>query len=143
MAGMTAIRLPTPGAAPALLQVLIVDDQAAMRGALRYLVALCLPAARIVDAGDGAQGWAHAESMRPDLVIMDVRLPDADGIELTRRIRAKFPRARIVVVSIDGSKASAQRAREAGAFAFVSKERLYADLQPLLVALRDEAGRNA
>lgn len=114
-----------------------------MRGALRYLVTLCLPAARVVEVADGAQGMAHAESMQPDLVIMDVRLPDADGIDLTRRIRTLLPRAKVIVVSIDGSKANAAKAREAGAFAFVSKERLYADLQPLLVALRDEAPKRS
>lgn len=138
MARMTAQCLPSNANARAPVHVLIVDDQASMRGALRYLVALCLPAARIVEAADGALAMASAASARPDLVIMDVQLPDADGITLTARLRGMFPRAKVVVVSIDGSKGVAQRARAAGAFAFVSKERLYADLQPLLVALRDE-----
>ena len=143
MARMTDMCLPASTNASATQRVLIVDDQAAMRGALRYLVALCLPAARIVEAADGAQGMASAESLQPDLVIMDVRLPDADGIDLTRRLRSRFPRAKVIVISIDGSKPNALNARAAGAFAFVSKERLYADLQPLLVALRDDTSRRA
>lgn len=126
-----------PPAVPAAYVALIVDDQASMRGALRYLVTLCLPAARIVEAADGARALACIDELQPNLVIMDVQLPDADGIDLTRGIRASHPRARVIVVSIDGSKRNAQRAREAGAFAFVAKERLYADLQPLLIALRD------
>jgi DNA-binding NarL/FixJ family response regulator len=117
--------------------VLIVDDQPSMRGALRYLATLCLPAARIALAVDGAQALVQVDALRPDLVIMDVQLPDADGIDLTRRIRESLPHTKVIVVSIDPSKANMLRARAAGAFAFVAKERLYADLQPLLIALRD------
>jgi DNA-binding NarL/FixJ family response regulator len=129
-----------PVAASETFRVLIVDDQPAMRGALRYLVSLCLPAAHIVELAEGAQVLERAQTLRPDLVLMDVRLPDANGIELTRHIRSTQPCTKVVVVSINGSKANAMKAREAGAFAFISKERLYADLQPLLVALRDGAG---
>ena len=74
------------------MRVVIADDQALVRGGFR----LILTAAGIevvAEAADGAQAVAAARRHRPDVVLMDIRMPELDGIEATRRILAAGPAA--------------------------------------------------
>ena len=120
-----------PGAAP--LRLLIADDRARTRRALRALLA-AHPGFEIVgEAADGEAALAGVERLRPDLVVLDVRMPRLDGVEATLRIKARWPAVRVVAHSLAVERRG--DALAAGADAFVPKG---APTDELLAALRRE-----
>ncbi|HAM72904.1 MAG TPA: two-component system response regulator [Verrucomicrobiales bacterium] len=101
---------------------MIVDDHAPMRAVLRRL---CKGVAgEFIECSNGTEAVAAYATHRPDWVLMDINLPGQDGFSASKEIRARFPGARIVVVSEDSSPAFRARAREVGAVEFVAKENL-------------------
>jgi DNA-binding NarL/FixJ family response regulator len=104
------------------VRVLVVDDQAVVRDAARLLLEATPDFRPVGEAGSGAEALAAIEELDPDLVLLDVRMPQMDGIETAQRIRATCRRTVVVLMSsdrIDG-------ARGCGAAAFLPKERLKA-----------------
>jgi CheY-like chemotaxis protein len=101
-------------------RVLLVDDAAAIRNALRGLLEDA--GIEVVgEAPDGTQGVAMAAELRPDVVLMDLRMPASDGFEATAQIVEQLPDVRVVVLSAYESEESAEAVRAAGAFAFLPK----------------------
>ena len=117
--------------------ILIVEDQSAMRAALREFVQDALPGYVVFDARDGAQAMELGVRYRPALVLMDVRLPDADGIELAARMRAMALSPAIIIVSSFSSPIYVEHAQAAGAHAYVIKDRLRTELIPAMAAALD------
>jgi DNA-binding NarL/FixJ family response regulator len=116
-------------------KVLIVEDQAPMRAALRDFLALTFPAWQVLEAEDGATAMRVFGEHRPSLVLMDVCLPDTNGIELTRRFKALAPATAVVVMSIQNGAHIVEQALAAGAAVFVSKDRIFTELAPLIARL--------
>ena len=112
--------------------MLIVDDHQAMRAALRGLVQSTYPGANLLEAGDGARALALCQSQRPRLVLMDVTLPDANGTELTARIKAMLPQCHVIVVSQHSAPIYRERAHEAGAHAYITKDMVHRELLPAI-----------
>ncbi len=101
-------------------RVLLVDDAAAIRNALRGLLEDA--GIEVVgEAPDGDQGVALAGSLRPDVVLMDLRMPSRDGFQATEQIAREHPGIRVVVLSAYESEESASAVMAAGAFAFLPK----------------------
>ncbi len=101
-------------------RVLLVDDAAAIRNALRGLLEDA--GIEVVgEAPDGDQGVALAGSLRPDVVLMDLRMPASDGFQATARIAREHPEVRVVVLSAYETEESAEAVLAAGAFAFLPK----------------------
>jgi len=120
--------------------VLIVEDQAPMRAALREFLALSFPASRVLEAVDGATAMEQFIEHHPPLVLMDVCLPDENGIELTRCIKAIAPEATVVVMSIQNGAHIVEQALAAGAAVFISKDRIFNELAPLIAQLNQLSG---
>ena len=111
-------------------KILIADDDPRMRTIIREVIAEL--ASEIFEAADGAEAMAIYATQRPDWVLMDWRMKPLDGFRATALITARFPDARIVIVSqFDEPEVRAAAAR-VGACAFVSKD----DLPQLLVTLQ-------
>ena len=101
-------------------RVLLVDDAAAIRNALRGVLEDA--GIEVVgEAPDGDQGVALVGSLRPDVVLMDLRMPTSDGFQATARIVRDHPEVRVVVLSAYESEESAEAVLAAGAFAFLPK----------------------
>ncbi len=101
-------------------RVLLVDDAAAIRNALRGLLEDA--GIEVVgEAPDGVQGVAMAGSLRPDVVLMDLRMPSSDGFEATAQIVRELPGVRVVALSAYETEESAEAVLAAGAFAFLPK----------------------
>ncbi|MFG3552942.1 response regulator [Micromonospora sp. NPDC047557] len=113
-----------------MIRVLIADDQALLRGSFRLLVDLSPDCATVGEAGTGVQAVALAEQHRPDVVLMDVRMPEMDGIEATRRICADPATAgtRVIILTTFDLDEYVYGALRAGASGFLLKDTPPADL---------------
>jgi DNA-binding NarL/FixJ family response regulator len=126
--------------------VLIVEDHAPMRTALYDLIRHSFPRLRVIDAYDGATALAHFDAHRPSLVVMDVNLPDANGLDLVRTIKKLSPATMVAAISIETNARVAAQALAAGAVAFVGKDKLFDEIVPLVgaaVTLTEWAGATA
>lgn len=126
------------------MAVLIVEDEGLMRAALRQFVQAEMPGCRIGEAANGAQAIEQCVMHRPRVVLMDVHLPDTDGITLTAGIRKMLPDTRVIIVSSLVGSPYPEQAKEAGAMAYVAKERIYRELMPhIRRALVSDSGAQA
>jgi len=114
--------------------MLIVDDHSPLRQILRDFLQSAFPSCNFRQATDGASALEACSAYRPDLVLMDVCLPDADGIELTARLKTLYPETQVIVVSHRSGEVYVQRALAAGARAYVCKDHIVTDLIPAVAA---------
>ncbi|HWO01840.1 MAG TPA: response regulator [Blastocatellia bacterium] len=103
--------------------VLIVEDNPSMRRLIRHMVAGV--ADEISECDDGAAACSVYGELRPDWVLMDIELGQINGITATRRIKADFPEARIIIVTSYDAPDLREAAREAGAMDYVVKDDLF------------------
>jgi DNA-binding NarL/FixJ family response regulator len=116
------------------VRILIADDQKRTRQSLRALLSTSLPETEVWEAANGAEALRLVEDIRPDLVLMDIRMPEVDGLDATRGIKSRWPQIKVLVLSMYQDRQ--EEARAAGADLFVSKgespERLLGALCSLL-----------
>jgi DNA-binding NarL/FixJ family response regulator len=104
------------------VRVGLADDQRTVREGLE-LVLRMLPDVEVVGtAASGAEALALVEATRPDVVLMDLRMPEVDGVEATRRIRAEHPDVRVVVLTTYADDESVFAALKAGARGYLTKD---------------------
>jgi DNA-binding NarL/FixJ family response regulator len=116
------------------MRVLLVEDQALVRAGLRMVLDSQPDITVVGEASDGARGVSQARELRPDLVVMDVRMPVLDGITATLRVVAlPAPAPRVVVLTTYDLDESALAAIRAGASGFLLKD---APPEEMLAALR-------
>lgn len=122
------------------IKVLIADDQELVRAGFRVLVDGAANLSVVAEAGDGAAAAEAAERTRPDVALMDIRMPRLDGISATRRILASCPGTRVIMLTMFDLDEYVYRALRAGASGFLLK-----DLPPgdLLNAIRVVAAGEA
>jgi len=101
------------------IQILIVDDQPRARQSLKALLATWPQVKEIREAANGQEAVRLVEESRPDVVLMDARMPEMDGLEATRLIKARWPQVKVIVLSMYADYMTDTLA--AGADAFVSK----------------------
>ena len=101
-------------------RVMIADDDSGFRGMLRDWLS-DLGVTDVVEAADGARAVDLASKTHPDLILMDLRMPNMDGIEAARRVRSTMPSVQVVMLSAYGDEALQQAADEAGVFSYLAK----------------------
>lgn len=104
------------------IRVLLVDDHQVVRRGLRTFLAVQDDIEVVGEAADGDEGVAHAEELRPDVVLMDVKMPGSDGIEALRRLRELANPARVLVVTSFIEQRTVVPALRAGAAGYVYKD---------------------
>ena len=119
--------------------ILVVDDDAAVRG---LVVRILRSWGHVVigEAGSVAEALRCAATTHPDIVLVDIGLPDGDGFALTRELRTRFRVLRVVIFSSDADRANAAAAERAGAVAFLPKDQLSS---PTLRRLLEEGADGA
>jgi DNA-binding NarL/FixJ family response regulator len=104
-----------------MIRVLLVDDQAVVRRALRGRFHLEPDLEVVGEASTGSEALTLAQALTPDVVLMDVEMPEMDGIETTAALRRVVPQSAVVILSIYDDAQTRGRAQAAGAVAFVEK----------------------
>jgi DNA-binding NarL/FixJ family response regulator len=104
------------------IRVLVVDDQALVREGLMTLLEAAPDITPVAAAADGEEAVALASRHRPDVVLMDLRMPRLDGVEATRRIREVQPDTEIVVLTTHADEDSILDALRAGARGYLTKD---------------------
>ncbi|HTZ06343.1 MAG TPA: response regulator transcription factor [Gaiellaceae bacterium] len=124
-------------AAASEITCLIVDDHEVVREGLRLSLSRA-PHIRVIgEAGDGESAVALAERRRPDVVIMDVRMPGMDGLEATKLMTEKVPETSVLIFTAYSERSLLSRGLESGAKGYILKE---APHQTLLRAIEKVAG---
>jgi DNA-binding NarL/FixJ family response regulator len=104
------------------IMVLIADDHPVVREGLQAMLATDEAIEVVGEAGDGAEAVAKTAELEPDIVLMDLRMPNLDGIEATRRIKAQNPATSVIVLTMYDNDAYVIDAVRAGAGGYLLKD---------------------
>jgi len=104
-----------------MIRVLIADDQRVVREGLSMVLGLMEGVEVVGTATDGAEAVTLARAVRPDVVLMDLRMPRCDGVEATRRLRTEAPEVKVVVLTTYSDDRSVLDALRAGARGYLTK----------------------
>jgi two-component system, NarL family, response regulator LiaR len=127
---MEAVRQDRP------IRVLVVDDHDLFRAGLASLLAMQPDIEVVAQASGGRMGIRLADELRPDIVLMDLRMPDVEGPDATREILERNPGTRVLVLTVATDDSDVEAALEAGACGFIAKDTRVGDVA---VALRAAA----
>jgi DNA-binding NarL/FixJ family response regulator len=105
-----------------MIRLLLVDDQRLMRDGLRILLELESDFEVVGEAEDGAKVLETYQQLRPDVVLMDIRMPVVDGVEATRRLRDFDPDARVIILTTFDDNAYIFEGLRAGALGYLLKD---------------------
>ncbi|MGW7361374.1 response regulator [Streptomyces sp. NPDC054802] len=115
------------------IRVVLADDQPLVRAALQMVISEADGMEVAGEAGDGAEAVALAEELRPDVVVMDIRMPGTDGIEATRQITERLEETQVIVLTTFDDDDCVYGALRAGAAGFLVKDMA---LDDILAAVR-------
>ncbi len=118
------------------IKVLVVDDHAIMRDGIRALLGLHDDIEIVGEASEGNEAIEKAQKLMPDIIIMDIAMPGMDGLEATRRIKKKNPKAKILILTQHDNREYIISAVKAGVTGYVSKRALGVELVSAIHAVR-------
>jgi DNA-binding NarL/FixJ family response regulator len=118
------------------IRVLIADDHRLFAEALEAILALDERVEVVGRARDGQEAVQLVNQLRPDVVLMDISMPVMDGIEAVREIRTREAGPAVLMLTGSNARADVDRARQAGADGYVTKDRIAAELIEAIVEIR-------
>src|SRR5215475_8329661 len=110
------------------MRILVIDDHPLLRDGVAALIAGQDDMELVGQAGTGREGIDLFQSLRPDVTLMDLQMPEKNGIEAITAIRRLDPEARVIVLTIYSGDVQVVRAMEAGARAYLLKNALHKEL---------------
>jgi DNA-binding NarL/FixJ family response regulator len=116
-------------------RILVADDFEPWRSFVRQVLARCKSFEVIGEATSGAEAVQKAEELQPDLILLDISMPELNGIEAARRIRAIVPESKILFLTLLRSSDIAREALDAGAQGYVIKTDAESELLPAIEAV--------
>jgi DNA-binding NarL/FixJ family response regulator len=117
------------------VRAVIAEDESLFVEAVEALLELDERIEVVGRARDGLEALRLVATVRPDVILMDLDMPRINGIGATRRITADHPLTQVVIVTASTGQEDVERAREAGAAAYVTKDRVATDLAETLVEI--------
>src|SRR5512142_833202 len=119
------------------IRILLADDHAMVRQGFRLILSSQTDLEIVGEAGNGREAVELAEKLRPDVVVMDVAMPELNGIEATRRLSDNAPRTRVLALSMHKDSVYVREILKAGARGYLLKDAFDHDL---VEAVRAVAG---
>ncbi|HEX6385454.1 MAG TPA: response regulator transcription factor [Anaerolineae bacterium] len=119
-----------------MIRLLLVDDQPMVRQGWRMRLALEADIAVVGEASNGIEAIQQAQSLNPDVILLDVEMPLMDGLTAAEKLQELTPACAVVMISMYDTAATLERARAAGVAAFVGKQE---PTDALLAAIRQAA----
>jgi DNA-binding NarL/FixJ family response regulator len=124
----------------ASIRILIVDDQALFREGLRTLLSVQAGLEVVGEAGNGEEALRQADAVKPDVVLMDLQMPVMDGAVATRRLKARQPEAKVIVLTTFDDDENVFEGLRAGAVGYLLKDTPSAKLvEAIRLAARGES----
>jgi two-component system response regulator NreC len=120
---------------PAVKAAIIADDHRIMREGLRSLLEKSGRFECVAEADDGYQAVKLARELHPDIVIMDIAMPNLNGIEATRQIKTEMPEIEVIVLSMHVTRNYVTQVLQAGASAYLLKDSAFEELSTALLAI--------
>src|SRR5438128_8653618 len=111
-----------------MIRILLADDHAMVRKGFRMILEAQADMEIVGEAGNGREAVQLAEELRPDLVVMDVAMPELNGIEATRRLTASVPHTRVIALSMHKDSVYVREILRAGARGYLLKDSPAGDL---------------
>ncbi|MFC9693078.1 response regulator [Kribbella sp. NPDC056951] len=111
-----------------MIRVLVVDDHPVVRSGLIGMLSVTDDITVVGEAGDGSEALALVESTRPDVVLMDLRMPRTDGVTATGAIASGYPETKVLVLTTYDTDTDILHAVEAGATGYLLKDTPHAEL---------------
>jgi two-component system, NarL family, response regulator NreC len=111
-----------------MIRIVLADDHVVMRNGLRLLLERQASFEVVGEAVDGRQTMEICDKLRPEVLVLDIAMPNLNGIEAARQISAKWPQTAIVILSMHSDESYVLRALKAGARAYLLKDSAEADL---------------
>jgi DNA-binding NarL/FixJ family response regulator len=112
--------------------VLIIDDHEQLRALTRQIVAEASPLHVVGEAADGAEAMQLIQALRPAIVLLDLVLPQVNGLDVLRWIKEEYPETKVIIMTVHDEDAYRQAAETSGADAFLLKKTLMTDLLPTI-----------
>jgi DNA-binding NarL/FixJ family response regulator len=125
---------------PEPIRILLVEDNEVFRETLELLLGMRSDVVVVASVGDGTEAVPACRTHRPDVVLMDYRLPGLDGVQATAAVRAACPETAVVCLTASINASEGDALLEAGAVACLSKNQ---ELETIVAAIHDAAGRGA
>ncbi len=111
-----------------MIRIVLADDHIVMRNGLRLLLERQSDFQVVGEAADGRQTVEICDALKPEVVVLDIAMPNLNGIEAARQISAKYPQTAIVILSMHSDEGYVLRALKAGARAYLLKDSAESDL---------------
>lgn len=125
-----------------MIKILLVDDDPNIRRGLRMNLALESDFSVIGEAGDGWEALRLARELRPDVVVMDIRLPTLDGLSTAERLHKSQPQCAVIILTLYDELSNRVRAQQIGVAAFISKQKTDGELVNAIRKIISEKGEN-
>ena len=122
------------------IRILLADDHAVVRQGFKMILSAQPDMEIVGEAGNGREAVELAENLKPDIVVMDVAMPELNGIEATRRLAASVPHLRVVALSMHKDNVYVREILRAGARAYLLKDSVAADLVSAVRAVAQGEG---
>lgn len=127
------IIVTSPPKAAKGVRVLIVEDNATFRQSFKESLEILYPGIEIQELDEGSRCLEEVKAFRPELIFMDIRLPGENGLVLTKKIKAKHPEMKIIVITSYDNPEYRDAAVQSGASRFFSKDSLsFAEIKALI-----------
>ena len=104
-----------------IIKVILVDDHAVLRSGMRYILELEDSINVVGEASNGLEALELCKSLNPDVVLMDLMMPEMDGVEATKRIEQDFPNIKVVILTSFEDEEHVGAALDAGAISYLTK----------------------
>lgn len=125
------------------VRVLVVEEQALAREAIREFLSVSPDVQELYTAGDGREAVDAVGAHRPDVMVIDVRLPDESGLQIARRVRRLYPATAVVLLADHDNPQYREAAVACGASAFVAKQEIAGQLMSAICLAAGSGSRDS